>query len=385
MKIAIFSIDDFIPPAGGAEVAVGEITKRLPDIQFDLYCARLETSGKKQEIVGNVHIFRIGPGIPWIDKLLYFLIAHRWAKKNNNKSRYDLAWSIMASHGGLAALKFKSCSDVPYLLTLQEGDVLTDWENKYSFLSRMIKKIFVQATGLQAISRHLYDWGIKNGFNGKIAAIIPNGVDLDRFSERFLQSEIDKIREGFGFPSESFIIVTISRLEIKNGTEDIIRALKILPGRFCLVICGSGSLEEKLKKIVSELGLAERVKFIGWINHESLPKILKASDVFIRPSLSEGLGNAFLEAMAAGVTTVGTGVGGIVDFLKDESTGFICLPNNPGNIAEVIEKISSYPAEKLADIKKDAERLVCDRYDWNKISLEIKNVFYQVIKNNHEN
>jgi len=68
---------------------------------------------------------------------------------------------------------------------------------------------------------------------------------------------------------------------------------------------------------------------------------LALADVFVRPSLSEGLGNVFLEAMAAGLPIIGTPVGGILDFLKDGETGLFCRIKNPKSIAEKIKEILS--------------------------------------------
>ena len=91
-------------------------------------------------------------------------------------------------------------------------------------------------------------------------------------------------------------------------------------------------MEERLKQKTKDLGLAGRIHFVGNVDHNKLPEYLWASDVFCRPSLSEGLGNVFLEAMAAGVPIVGTPVGGIPDFLTEGKTGLFCEVGNTKNI-----------------------------------------------------
>jgi len=83
-----------------------------------------------------------------------------------------------------------------------------------------------------------------------------------------------------------------------------------------LIIIGSGELEDSLKSLADRLDLGQNVIFLGDINHDDLPRYLSVGDVFVRHSLSEGLGNAFLEAMACGIPVIGTPVGGIVDFIE---------------------------------------------------------------------
>jgi glycosyltransferase involved in cell wall biosynthesis len=93
---------------------------------------------------------------------------------------------------------------------------------------------------------------------------------------------------------------------------------------------------QKLREQVRVLHLEDRVKFLGYVPHKDMPKYLQIADIFIRPSLSEGLGNSFLEAMSAGLPIIGTPVGGILDFLVDRETGLFCEVANPKSIVEKV-------------------------------------------------
>jgi len=378
-RILIFSTDDFVPPAGGAEIAIGEITKRLPNFEFDLFCARIRKNTSKFEKRGNVNIYRLGPGVPKIDKFLLGSLGHRKALKIHKEEPYQLVWAVMASYGGFAAVRFKEKTGISFLLTLQEGDPLESIERKVRFVAGYFKNIFVKADGLQAISNFLYEWGLKMGFGGKIGKVIPNGVDIVNFTRQFSQQEILETRNSLGFGKDALILVTVSRLEKKNGIGDAISALKILPEKVCFAICGFGSLKEQLKKQVKELGLEHRVKFLGMVSHENLPKILKASDIFIRPSLTEGLGSSFLEAMAAGPIVVGTLVGGISDFLKEGITGFVCQPENPKSIAAAVTKIMFLNNLELVKVRANALDLVKKEYNWDFVSKKMEDIFNQLI------
>jgi len=380
-KILIFSTSDPVPPTGGAEIAIGEIAKRLPEYEFDLFCARLASSRPSFEKRGKVNIYRLGIGVPMVDKLILAFVGHRQALKNHRSQPYSLIWVVMASYGGIPALKVKNKTKLPYLLTLQEGDPLEQIEKKGRLIFPYFKKMFSSADGLQAISKFLFDWGVRMGFKGKVAETVPNGVDPDVFSKAYNQEEIFKTRQSFAFPADARILVTSSRLEIKNGIGDVIEALAKMPENICFVVCGLGLLESELKAKVSVLKLEKRVKFLGLVEHDKLPLILKACDIFIRPSLSEGLGSSFLEAMAAGLPVIATPVGGIPDFLFDpeanpdkEPTGLFCRVRDPKSIAEKVQQLLG--REDLRNrLIINGKKLVQEKYDWELIAKKMNDIF----------
>ena len=154
-RILIFSTDDHLVPAGGAEQAFGNITQRLPHIEFDLICAKLRKNVKDFEKVGNVNIYRMGFGIPKVDGFILALFGHFCAYKLMRKQRYDLLWSIMASYGAFAAVRVKKKTGVPLLLTLQEGDSFDYIYNRVRFVRKSFNNIFASADGIQAISNYL--------------------------------------------------------------------------------------------------------------------------------------------------------------------------------------------------------------------------------------
>ncbi|MFC1613578.1 glycosyltransferase family 4 protein [Patescibacteria group bacterium] len=145
-----------------------------------------------------------------------------------------------------------------------------------------------------------------------------------------------------------------------------------------LLIAGVGKLENKLKKLTEILGLEKQVIFLGHIDQNELPKYLWVSDIFCRPSLSEGLGISFLEAMAAGLPVIATPVGGIPDFLDDGKTGLFCKTRDPKSIADAVSRLLK--DKVLYDkISGNGLGLVKEKYDWDGISLQMIGIYKKLI------
>ncbi len=376
MRVLIFSLVYYPRFVGGAEIAVKELTDRIGDIEFDMITLR--KYGPKFERIGNVNIYRVG--WPWISgrtssskifplsKYAFPFFAFFKALSLYGKRKPDAIWSIMANYAGFGALFFKlRHPEVPFILTLQEGDPTDYIKKRVGFLYPLFKKIFIKADKVQAISNFLADWAGNMGHTGSVE-VIPNGVDVKRF-------------EGEGhIPHNDGIttLITTSRLVKKNGVEDIIRAMPFLPETVSLRILGTGPLKDHLMQVSDQLNLKGRVKFEGFVDHKDMPPFLHQADIFIRPSLSEGMGNSFIEAMAAGLPVIATPVGGIPDFLKDGETGLFVEPKSPRLIAFQVQKLIS--DRVLRDkIVINAKRMVREKYDWDLIAREMKTRVFAMV------
>lgn len=359
-KILIFSIAYF-PHIGGAEVAIKEITDRLRVFEYDMITLNFGND-LGQEKIGNINIYRVGGA-----KFLFPIRAYLKAKELNKEKKYDLIWSIMAAYAGFASLFFKMKFNTPFLLTLQEGDSEKHILKRVGILYLLWKKIFKKADCIQVISNYLSDFAKKYGANCPIE-VIPNGVDLNKF-----KSKIENLKIN-----DEIILITTSRLVKKNAVGDIIEALKYLPENVKLIIIGDGTEKEKLSALSSRLSVQERISFLGYLEHEEMIGHLQNADIFIRPSLSEGLGNSFLEAMAVGIPVIATSVGGIPDFLTNEVTGLFCEVNNPKSIADKVEMYLEND-ELRKKIVSNAQNMVTQKYDWNLISQKMENLFNKII------
>ncbi|MEK7584801.1 MAG: glycosyltransferase family 4 protein [Patescibacteria group bacterium] len=390
-RILIFSLTYF-PFTGGAEVAVREITNRTSrqDIEFDMVTLQFDSALARVERVGNVTVHRVGFGRPSpsmadlfafplkLNKYLFPVLAYRMARRLHRRQAYDAIWSIMANYAGFGALFFKLRNKkVPFLLTLQEGDPVEHIKRRVRFVSSWFKKIFLSADVIQAISKHLADFGSYMGHTGKVA-VIPNGVDTELFSQQVPTSELDTLRRSLGLEPHDMVLITTSRLVEKNGVDDCIKALAHLSDNVKLVVVGAGPLEKRLKLLAVEFGVERRVIFTGSVEHHAIPRYLKLADVFVRPSRSEGMGNSFIEAMAAGLPVVATQVGGIVDFLFDpdmnrdkKPTGLFAEVRSPESLARQVKRLLDDDDLRSA-ICSNAEEMVSSVYEWDTIARRMK-------------
>ena len=166
----------------------------------------------------------------------------------------------------------------------------------------------------------------------------------------------------------------VFKAKVQN-IRTLIKAVQLLDQfSVTLIIAGSGKLEPKLKLLTQQLKLEDKVIFLGQLEPQHLIKYYSSADVFVRPSLSEGQGNSFIEAMAAGLPVIGTPVGGITDFLLDKKTGLFCQVKNPADLAQKIELLLS-DKELYQEIQHNSLKLVSQKYDWQLIANQMKNLF----------
>jgi teichuronic acid biosynthesis glycosyltransferase TuaC len=394
-RVLIFSLNYYPQYIGGAEVAIKEITDRLlPDeFEFHMVALRIDSTLPRIEKIGNVTVHRFGftrnrPSIGELKKFplhlnkYYFQIgAYLEAVRLHKKEEFDTIWAMMAHSCAIPAGLFKKkFPEVKYILTLQEGDPPEHIERMMKPVWSLFKQGFVRADVLQPISTFLQKWGVRMGFKGE-SKVIPNGVDVAKFTREYSSDEIDAMKEKIGKKEGAVFVVTTSRLVHKNGIDDVIRALPLLPENVSFLIYGIGPDEEKLRTLAKELGVESRTRFMGQISHDEMPLMLKACDIFTRPSRSEGMGNSFIEAMAAELPVIATQEGGIADFLFDEklnpqkpTTGWAVSKDSPAQIADAVKDILKRP-EKVAGVTKTAKAMVIEKYDWDTIAAEIGRLF----------
>ena len=402
-RVLVFSLA-YAPFVGGAELAIKEITDRLGDeYSFDMVTLRFDRTLPAVEKIGNVTVHRIGftaenvkvsdRALPWqikLAKLLFPFTAFLKANSLNRERPYDIVWAMMANQAGFGALLFKyTHPSVPYVLELQDGNSLQQVRERrplVRLVGPLYRRIYLKADIIKTISNFIKDLAREVGYHGPIV-VIPNGVNIAEFSAPIADEDAADSKKKFGKTMGDIFLFTASRLVLSRGVEDVIRALRHLPENVKFLIAGEGEDRGKLEAIAAKAGVAGRVIFAGHVDHKALPALYKLSDIFVRPSLIEGMGSAFIEAFAAGLPVVATPVGGIPDFLSDpdrspdtEPTGLFCNVRDPESVARAVKKYMEDPV-LTARIVKNAKELAVQKYDWNLIANDMREkVFAPLMK-----
>ncbi|HEY2384647.1 MAG TPA: glycosyltransferase [Terriglobia bacterium] len=218
------------------------------------------------------------------------------------------------------------------------------------FSSQVALKTLSQKTACRladhiiANSSAVKGWLTGLGLNENHIDVIPNGIALDGPPRRSLAFPI---RRELGISTEAPVIAVVSRLNPRKGIEYFLHAAVTVADRFpaarFLIVGGSAdpAYKSSLEKLAGDLKLERKVKFTGERN--DVRELLSEVTLAVLPSLSEGLSNSLLEAMAAGIPVVSTNVGGNPEVVQDDKTGFLVGAADPQALSDGIARIIESP------------------------------------------
>jgi glycosyltransferase involved in cell wall biosynthesis len=154
------------------------------------------------------------------------------------------------------------------------------------------------------------------------AVVIYPGIDMDKFDPNEA-------------PTQEQLVGTACRLEPVKGIPTLLKAIALVAKKHSsvrLVIAGEGSWRNRLEEEAAQLGVQDKVSFLGW--QDDVATLLGSWSIFVLPSLDEGFGVAVLEAMASGLPVVASDVGGLRELVQDGQTGFLVPPNDVNQLAD---------------------------------------------------
>lgn len=226
-----------------------------------------------------------------------------------------------------------------------------------------------------AVKNHLeMDLGVAPGR----IELVYSGVDIDKFSKDYPADEVSRTKKSLGLRG-SFVVGTISRLSPVKGQRFLIEAAPSViskkPG-VEFIIVGSGPEEARLKDMVKSLRLEDAVHFLSSSPRTS--KFLSVMDVFILPSVKEGLGMALLEALASGKACVASDVGGVADIIKDGTSGLLVNVGDVDEIAVAILRLLNDSALRNR-LGENGRILVKDKFSLNSMADKISDLYKNVL------
>lgn len=228
-------------------------------------------------------------------------------------------------------------------------------------LGRLGLRLLSRLDRCVAVSSQVREELLAHGFREAAVLTIPNGVDTTRFRPAEARAAL---RECLSLRGRT--VVFVGRLVPEKGLDCLLRAwssLELAPADV-LLLAGDGPERPALHNLARQLGIAGRVRFLGKADEPE--RILQASDLFVLPSLTEGMPNSLLEAMATGLPCIATRVGGTPDLIAHGQNGVLVPPGDPKAVAEAMAHLLEYPRE-AAGLGLEARRTVEAAYSIDRI------------------
>jgi glycosyltransferase involved in cell wall biosynthesis len=377
--LKILVLTDYFPPhvGGGVEKVVFEVSRRLVRMGVDVTVITLNTvTAKSFEILEGIKVYRcrpisltetagvqltVSPSLPLkiieICKLEKPDIIHA-----NNRFFFTTICGAM----------LKKIMDKPLVTTLHLGPVLLG-RRLFDFIinayEKTVSKLIIQNSDeIVAVSSAVMKHALSLGAPSSKVKVIPNGVDLEEFKPRreFEKTEVKKI-------------IFVGRLFPNKGIQYLVKAAPIVLAKHPYVefiIVGRGPMEAELRNMVKRLNIEHAFKFLGIV--PSVPEVMNQCDIFVRPSLTEGMPLTILEAMACGLPVIASKIPGSSEVVKDGETGILVEVGN-------VEKLSNAIIRLLEDenyaekIRTRAYEFVKKHYSWDRIAEEYLKTYSDVL------
>ena len=192
-------------------------------------------------------------------------------------------------------------------------------------------------------------------------SVLENSIDYQKYAQVSISKEDAK--QMLGLPSDAFVFGTVARLSPAKGHVYLIKSFEKVQQKLSgahLILAGEGRLRNKLENEVKKTGLSDLVHFLG--HRDNISQIYKAMDVFVLPSLAEGMPRVLLEAMAAGVCCIATNVGGMPEVLCDKAFGNVVEPRDSSVLTEAMLRAANTPSEELRALSQKASDRVRRQY-----------------------
>jgi len=354
------------PPVGGGTANANRYLIRELDnkgVEVDLVTSSPEKYSE-EEMSDGTNIYKLDVGKEDLnywrksELLLYMFKGAAKARKLERENDYDLVHVWTGFPCGLMARFLKE----DYIVALRGSDVpgySSRFSNIYPFLKPLIRDIWRKAE-----------------------KVIPNSQDLKRLAEETADVDMNVIENGVDVrkfspkskPTKKPKVITVARLVERKRVQDVIRAVKDL--EIELEIVGDGPEMQDLRELVDDLGISHNVDFKGEVDHEDLPDYYRSSDIFVLPSLKEGMSNTVLEAMASGLPVIITDTGGS-DVLVD-GNGSVVSPRSPEEIRDELQRYIADPGKLESEGRRSRE--IAEARGWSGIAEEYKQIYREVVE-----
>ncbi len=385
---------------GGLNVYVREICTAFSDrgVATDIFTRRVSADDPSVEELAPLSRVIYLPAGPGLDKYsLYDQVPAFAARIADFAVREGISYDLLYSHywlsGEVACLLRPELSagwaHIAHTLGMVKNRTLASGAKPEPALRIQVEGEIAQQADLLIASTQDEADELVNAYGADPArvSIVAPGVDLSMFQP----GDRSEARRNIGYGGERLLLF-VGRLERLKGVDVAIRALALLRDRrhedVRLLILGEDSTdgddseEERLKRVAVDVGVRDRVDFIGSVAHHELPYFYRAADVLVMPSYSESFGLVALEAQACGCPVVASGVSGLRSVVRDEVSGYLIDGHDPATYAERTGRLLADP--ELAEQMGRRSSMLAQRFSWSRTADRLAELFEGVIAGGQE-
>lgn len=345
MQKSLLLTNDFPPITSGIATYFFQLWRHLPSGSVTILAPSMQGSQHiDNQLSCQVIRKRIPVGESGTAKILKMLIIAFWACLYVPKHKIDMLHCGQVLSTGLVGLVCRWMFKTRYIVFVCGSESIRF--GRLPILRTLMKKILFSADKLIANSESTRQEYVEAGIPQEWIAVITPGVDSDFFTPA---SEGNFFREKYNLDSNPTLL-TVSRLDERKGHDRVLQALARIHTFFPdlkYLIAGTGREETRLKKLVRELGLSDKVIFTGFVPDDRLPELYNAGDIFILPNREtqehaqlrgdiEGFGIVFLEAASCGKPSIAGNNGGAAEAVAHRATGLLVNSHDTEDIENAI-------------------------------------------------
>jgi glycosyltransferase involved in cell wall biosynthesis len=355
---------EFPPLGGGAGTATLNIARELARFDADVTVLTSAFRGlPREEYLHGYRVIRI-PTLrrrkdrcSIFEMIVFIISAAIFSVPIARKTRAQATIAFFSIPCGPIAYLLKLLLRIPYIVSLRGGDVPGYLGQELAFFHKITapitRLVWRNAAHVVANSDGLQRLACRSVPDTQIA-IVPNGVDYEKFVP------------GKGNVHPVLSLLFVGRLHMQKGLDSLLRALHRLAPEYRnyrLSIVGDGPERDTLAHLARDLQLADKIDFLGWVDRDRIPEIYAAADAFLFPSRDEGMPNAVLEAMAAGLPILATRISGSEELVVDRENGLLVAVDDIPAMAEALQLIIADP-ETRCRMGQASRHRIEQHYSW---------------------
>ena len=243
------------------------------------------------------------------------------------------------------------CYGTP-IFFVSDSHSLRSWRAQSSWKLRMkkilLRRIFSLVDGMVVSSSGGVEYIKSLGFPGERVVLAPTAVDNNWWTEQAAKADRNAARAAWKIPAEGTVALFCGKLQRWKGPMDLLEAFARADiSNSFLVFAGDGPERSNLERRATQLGFADRIRFLGFLNQSQLPSAYRAADMFVLPSLFEPFGLVVNEAMLCGLpVAVSDRVGARFDLVRPDENGYVFPAGDVGALAAILRQILQDPDKR---------------------------------------